>query len=106
MERADDTALEDTPEAFNGLGVYSADNVLPLGMVNSDVRIGLIQALVANPLIGAEQADLLRNGLVDESLQCRRSDVGAAPGGACVQFRLGYEGAAWNPTFSAYIEQI
>jgi hypothetical protein len=33
VERADDTALEDAPEALNRLGVDRADNVLMLRMV-------------------------------------------------------------------------
>jgi hypothetical protein len=30
VERADDTALEDAPKAFNRLSVHRTDNVLPL----------------------------------------------------------------------------
>jgi hypothetical protein len=75
VERADDPALEDRPKALNRLGVDSADNVLMLGVVNCGVRIGLIEALVANPLIGAEQANLFRYSLVDERDQGRGADV-------------------------------
>jgi hypothetical protein len=38
VESADDPALEYPPEAFNRVGVHSADNVLALGMVNGDVQ--------------------------------------------------------------------
>jgi hypothetical protein len=58
MERTDDAALEDRPKALNRLGVNGTYDILPLGMVNGRVREGLVEVLIANPLIGAEQADL------------------------------------------------
>jgi hypothetical protein len=69
MVAANDPALEDAPETLNRLGVDSADNVLVLGMVNGRVWIVFVETLVANPLIGAEQANLVRHGLVNEILQ-------------------------------------
>jgi len=69
VERADNTAFEDAPETLNRLSVDSTDNVLAFGMVNGCVRIILAKMAIADPLVGAEQADLLRDGLVDESLQ-------------------------------------
>jgi hypothetical protein len=59
MERADDAALEDAPEAFDGLGMNGTNNVLALRVVNGGVRISLVEALVANPLIGQCRASLL-----------------------------------------------
>lgn len=50
VERANDTAFEDTPETFNCLGVNRADNVLPSRMVNGGMRVVLIQSLVAQPI--------------------------------------------------------
>jgi hypothetical protein len=35
----------------------------------------LVEVLVANPLIGAEQANLVRNGFIHESFQRRSVDV-------------------------------
>lgn len=76
-EGAHNTALDDRPEAFDGVGVDSADNVFPGGVVNSDVRIALLaQVVIANPLVSAEQADFVRNSLIDESLKGRGFDVG------------------------------
>src|ERR1700687_4927733 len=69
VEGADDTALEDAPEALNRLSVDRADNVLMLGMVNGAVVEFLAQVIIADPLIGTEQANLVRHGFVDESLQ-------------------------------------
>src|ERR1700732_727365 len=75
VERTDDTALEDAPEAFNRLGVNGTDDVLPLGVVNGRVWIIVVEALVAYPLIGAEQANLVRYGFIYEAFQRRRFDV-------------------------------
>jgi hypothetical protein len=71
VERADDATLEDAPEALNRLGVNGTNNVLMFGVVNGAVHEFCAEVLVANPLIGAEQADFLRHGLVNESLQGR-----------------------------------
>ena len=49
MERADHAALEDRPEAFNRVGMDRADNVVALGMIDNDVRIFLVEMLIANP---------------------------------------------------------
>ena len=38
-----------------------ASHILALGMVNGSVREFVAKMLVANPLVGAEQADLVRN---------------------------------------------
>jgi hypothetical protein len=56
VERADDAALENAPETFNRLGVNGTDNVLPFSVVNGGVGIVFVETLVADPLIGAEQA--------------------------------------------------
>ena len=69
VERADDAALEDAPKTFNRLGMHCANNILVLGVVNRFMREFHAEMLVANPLIGAEQANLLRDGFVNESLQ-------------------------------------
>jgi len=66
MECADDTALEDAPEALNRVGVHCADNVLTLGMVDNDLGIAFAGTVVANPLVGEEQANLVRDRSVDE----------------------------------------
>jgi hypothetical protein len=67
VERADDAAFEDAPETLNRLGVNGTHNVLALVVVDGRVlwKI-LIQVLVANPLIGAEQANLVKLRLNSE----------------------------------------
>ena len=55
MECADDTALEDRPEAFDGLSVDRADDILFFGMIDDRVRI-VSEVLVTNPLISAKKA--------------------------------------------------
>jgi len=54
VESANDSTLEDAPEAFNRIGVHCANDVLLLCVVDSGVRVGLAKAVVPNPLIGAE----------------------------------------------------
>src|SRR5438045_3469839 len=57
VERADNAALEDRPETLNRLRVNCADNVLAPTVIDCRVWESLVEVLVANPLIGAEQAD-------------------------------------------------
>jgi len=66
---ANDAALEDAPKSLNRLGVNRADNILMLGMVNGAVVEFVAKVTIANPLIGAEQTNLVRYGFVDEILQ-------------------------------------
>ena len=79
VERTNDTALENAPKAFNRLRVDRTDYVLAFGVVNGRVREVLVQALVADPLVGAEQANLVRNGFVDEALKGSGAHVGDNP---------------------------
>jgi hypothetical protein len=51
-------------------------NVLMCPMVNDAMRIALLsESPVARPVIGAKQANLVRNGFVDERAQCLAFDV-------------------------------
>src|SRR6266446_4455806 len=61
VEGADATALNQRPETFNRVGVDRADHVIAPGVINDDVRIFLVEMLVADPLVGAKQANLVRN---------------------------------------------
>src|SRR5438270_12096273 len=74
-ERSDDTAFEDAPKAFSGLSVNSTDDVLTFGMVNSRVREFHAKMFVANPLISADQAHLVRYGFVDKHFQRRGANI-------------------------------
>ncbi len=69
VERAHHAALKDRPEAFDCLSVNGADNVLALRVVNGCVRKILPKAVVANPLIGTEQAHLVRYRFPHEGLK-------------------------------------
>ena len=51
------------------------DNVLLLRMVDGRVRIGLAETMIANSLICIEQADLVRDYFVDESLRRRGANI-------------------------------
>jgi len=66
VERADYAALEDRPEAFDGLCVDRANDILPSRMVNSRVWVILIERIVAWILIRAKQADPVRHRFADE----------------------------------------
>jgi len=66
VERADHATLEDRPEAFDGLGMDRADDILASRMVNSRVRVILVERIVALTLIGAKQADPMRHRFADE----------------------------------------
>lgn len=77
VEGSDNAALDDAPEPLNRIGVNRADDVLTRGVVDSGVGIALLtQMAIANPLIRAEQADLVRYGFVDEGFQGGSSDIG------------------------------
>lgn len=66
VECADNAAFENRPEAFNGLGMNRATDVLSNVMVDSFVRELAIQMFVANQLIRAKQANLCRNAFANE----------------------------------------
>jgi hypothetical protein len=66
VESSHNAALQDRPEAFDGLSMNRADNILPLGVINFGVAIMAFQAAIADPLVSANQADLVRYRLVDE----------------------------------------
>jgi hypothetical protein len=71
VERANYATLEDRPEALDCVGVDSADNILAACMVDSGVGEVFVEVLVADPLIGAEQANFGGNGFADELSECR-----------------------------------
>lgn len=75
MIGADDTALNQRPKAINCLSVHRTDHVFASGMINRLMRIFLAEVLVANPLIAAQQADLIGNGLTDEAFQSRGLNI-------------------------------
>src|ERR1700674_4142564 len=75
VECPHDASLEDRPETLNRIGVNRTDDVLPPSMIDGGVRVIPAETMVANPLIGTEQANLMRNGLVNECRERRSADV-------------------------------
>lgn len=76
VEGADHSALNQRPEALNRLSVHRADDILAARMVDCRVRELLVQVLVADPLIRAEQANLCRDRFANESGQSIRLHIG------------------------------
>jgi len=68
----DHPTLDERPEAFDGLRMNRADDVLPGVTLDRLVRVALVQAAIANPFVRAEQAHAVRDGFVDE-IRERRS---------------------------------
>jgi hypothetical protein len=73
VEAANDTALEDAPEAFNRIGVDRADNVLTRAVVDR-LMIVVGQPAIGRIVIGRKQADLVADRLVNEGLQVLFAD--------------------------------
>lgn len=66
VEGADDAALHQRPEAFNGLRVDRTANVLAPAMVHDAVRERAIKEAIGGKGVGAEQAHLVRYRFVHE----------------------------------------
>lgn len=75
VERADDAALHDGPEAFDGVCVNVAMHVLAVPMIDSAVWIFPIDAVVAAPLIRRDKTDSMGNSLPNEAAQCLPAKV-------------------------------
>ena len=75
VECADNAALNQRPKALDCLSVNRADDIFASGVVNRLVRIFLTQMLVSDPLIGAKQADLVRDCLSNKAFQGCGLDV-------------------------------
>jgi hypothetical protein len=66
---ADNAALQDAPEALNRVGMDRAHNVVTAALANDLVRIGAAQEAITGMFVGREQADLVRYGFMNESVQ-------------------------------------
>jgi hypothetical protein len=75
VESADDAAPDDAPKALDGIGVHRANHVLMPGVIDGGMLERLFEIAIADPLIGADQANLVRNGIIHKSLQRRSADV-------------------------------
>src|SRR5260370_6031552 len=69
VERADNAAFEDRPEALNRLCVDRTNDVLASSVIDDPVGVHGIQSAIANPLIRAEKANLLRYCAAHEGLK-------------------------------------
>jgi hypothetical protein len=72
---ADDAAFENRPEAFNGLSVDCANDVLAARVVNDCVREIFVERIVARICIGAKQTDFMRDRFPDEGGESGGSHV-------------------------------
>src|SRR5712691_7555458 len=66
MERAHNAALDDRPEALDGVRVNCASNVLVAAVVNDAERIFATKRPVPFAFIGAQQTNSVRNHFTDE----------------------------------------
>ncbi len=66
---ADNTALEDRPEAFDGIRMHRANNILAQRVVNNRVGIFAIQTAITNPFISAKQANFIGDAGSNETMQ-------------------------------------
>jgi len=69
MISPDDAALDKRPEAFNGVRMNCANDVLADGMVNGFVREPMLEPLVSGVSICAQQVNAVRHSLTDEGFQ-------------------------------------
>ena len=77
VEASHDAALDERPEALDGLSMNRADDILPVRMVDYAVVVPFLRELaIAGPSICAKQTDPLRNGFVNERGQGGHLDVG------------------------------
>jgi hypothetical protein len=76
VKGADHATLNQRPEALDSICVKHANHVFALGVIDGDV-LGkfLIQVFVTDPLIGHEQANLVRHGFMHKAFQCDGAHV-------------------------------
>ncbi len=72
MVTAHNTALQEGPEAVNGLCVDRTINVLTTGMPDSAV---IFQLAIAGMIVGSDQTDFFRHGFADETVQRFRISI-------------------------------
>ena len=69
VEAAHNPALQQRPEAINGLRVHHAVNVLLLGMADEAVREVTFEVPIAGMFIGNEEANVIGDGLPNKPVQ-------------------------------------
>ena len=79
VERADDGALQQAPDAFDAVRVHIADDPFLDGVTDDAVpRVGIPDAEVRQQLIGVDRLGLVLDVPVNESVERRLADVGDA----------------------------
>ena len=78
VEDAHDPALHNRPKSLDGVRMNRAHHVLALRVVNEGMRELQAELGVTDPAIGAEQRDLMRDRLADESGQSGAGEIGRA----------------------------
>jgi hypothetical protein len=73
VKASHDAALDERPEAFDGLSMNCADDILTARMVNRGERIFTSEFAISRPLIGAEQANFVRDSFADKRMSMSRS---------------------------------
>src|ERR1019366_9818685 len=76
VESPDHSALNEGPEAINRLGMNSAADILPGGVVNDAMRKLFANVLIANPFVGAEKANLGGDAFADELFESGSANIG------------------------------
>lgn len=76
VEAAHDAALQQRPEAINRLRVNDTINILFLGMADEGMREVFFEMPVAGMLISDEQANIISDGLANETVQGRGISIG------------------------------
>ena len=76
VEGSDHPSLHERPEAFDGLSVDRADDVLATRVIDGAVEIAVAsELLIGGVLIGADHGDLGRHGFLDEASEGRIGGV-------------------------------
>lgn len=70
VEGANNTALQNRPEAFNRVGVDRTNNgvlgVFALGVINDAVLVAIVKAVIGAIIVRAEQTNAIGHGFFDE----------------------------------------
>src|SRR5712692_5449414 len=75
LERADDSALDEAPESFDGVRMNRAVDVFARAVTHHADRIFEAKSAVSRVLISAKQTDLVRYGFADEFFDGAGFDV-------------------------------
>jgi hypothetical protein len=69
MDRANDPAFHDGPEAFNGVGMNGSANLFPVCMMHHPMRDDRIELAIALMIVRRKQADMMQNGFMHKAVQ-------------------------------------